>query len=195
MNKLLYSIITFAALCSTGQGFAGGLGGTNITVRAGLSLANCIGNSPNCSSNVTLNAVGENEIIDVKKYKVTSFGDIKDDTKVDLEIPVEKNTQKIYSFKPTQGELAGKMIYLAFDNIPPRLGSIASGKVAVKMYSQNESQKANEWTDVGNMTFDQAAAGEKLTQPFTIKPDGTLVSYDPKRKVTVEYPLGKSKLA
>ncbi len=166
----------------------------NINVHAGFGFNNCWGNNANCPTTVTVTGTGEKPVFDVTKYKVTPFGEITKEKWVKFGLPIVKNTQKFYSFSPTEGELAGQKIFLLFDNEAQRKGSIYGAQTVIKMYRLIEGQKPYEWLIIGNARISRKP-GETPEASFTIKPNGTLLTYDPVRKKLISYELGKKDLS
>ena len=190
MNKVLLTLLVTLAGGYTYTVGAGSVSTT--TVKVGLGFNNCIGKMANCNTTVSVNAVGE--VADIDRTKnLTKFGKITEDTQKTLEIPTQSGIIKIYSFTPSEGEMAGKELFLALDNVPPVLGSIYSGQKVVKLYAQNQDQKRTEWTTVGNFRWKDAL--ESNSFEVTITPNGTIMATDPVRNEEVTLPLGRRKLA
>lgn len=156
----------------------------NITAKVGVTT--CVGAQASCGT--TINAVGENVTIDVSKYEVTSLGKVDQEIIKSLDMPIKQGTMKIYSFTPTQGELANKLIYVVFDNIAPRAGSLAAlKKNTIKVYRRTQDEPNNQWVEVSEITTNQPV--DKL--PFSIEPSGVWSVYDNIAKKTIAIDLGK----
>lgn len=172
------------------SGTSGAVEQVNVDVTALIQVSTCTGKNATCPVTGTINAIGETAIIDVSKFNVEDLGAIETEKKVTIDLPVKKNGMTVVSFTPTKGELAGKKIFLAFDYIDPRLGSRFVGQNVIKIYRRLEDEKADQWIEVGNLRGKDTRA----TWEFTAKPEGTLVTFSPLNKKTVEFVLGTRKI-
>lgn len=173
----------------TGMGLSSSLAGVldlNLYVTAKVGVTTCVG--PHSSCGTTINAVGEKMIIDVSKEEVTSLGKVDKEITKFLDMPAKQGIMKIYSFTPTQAELASKLIYVTFDNIVPRAGSLAAlKKNTIKVYRRTQDEPNDQWVEVSEIATDQPV--DKL--PFSIEPSGVWSIYDNIAKKTIAIDLGK----
>ncbi len=133
----------------------------------------CTGAGSTCS--IVMNALGEEITLDVAALPVKKLGIIAKDTPLLLPLPLEEGTQKIYSYIPSEGELANTAIYLAFDNKKPRPGTRLGSKKVITWYRQLEGDAPNKWIDVGEISV---STSEKFPKeyPVVIKKNGNILT-------------------
>ena len=200
LHMFMYGLCAFALLPLT-MSLSGTCIGVCITINIKSASVSCIGSgSANCSA--TVNAIGEREVIDVSQYKVTDFGVIDKPKEVLFDLPAVRTAYNepvkplIYSFTPTQGELAGTKIYVAISDIIPKLGSRYQGRDVYHFFRLLEGQKPNQWIDAGNLNFILDGTNPNSIPKqwgALIQPDGTwTISYtDAAGEQTVNFAFGK----
>lgn len=113
-----------------------------------------------------INAIGETVKIPLSELTIQPL-DLTQANQ-DLRIPLTVGTRTAYSFVPSTGELAGKTIYLVFDNVVQRPGSQHFGKVIIKVYRHIKGVDAERtWLEVGNISL------ENISLPFEVSSDAT----------------------
>lgn len=156
-----------------------------------VTVQTCTGAQSTCSivKGGKVNAVGEVEIIDVSKQKALSLGSLdKVEQKLVLNIPQTIDGLEIYSFKPTKGDMAGKLIYLALHNEAQRPGSMLAGKDVIKILRQVQGDKADQWVEAGSIIENK---GKLInTIPFYAEADGTFYIRDMNNQNKVVLRLG-----
>jgi hypothetical protein len=176
IHKIAFAtILTAGSLCS---------GQTTIDIKAKVAVATCLrGNCP-----VTINAVGDKVHIDLSKYKITDLGTLTAEKEVTLDLPTVPGEMKIYSFTPSEGDLAGTKVHVAFDNQQARAGSRFSGLNIVKVHRHAEGEK--EWTEAGSFS----GKDQPSTWVFTAYPNGDFKTFSPEGKKEVTFELGAGEL-
>lgn len=142
----------------------------DINMKITAAVQTCVGGEKiECKQ--VVNAIGQVVKMPLKDLKIQDLDLSKGQQ--DLSLPVVPGARTAYSFVPKEGELAGKTVVLAFDNVAQRPGTKDYGKMVVKMYRHAKGVDAqDEWTEVGDISI------EKLSWPFTMKQDGTFMSQD-----------------
>jgi hypothetical protein len=88
-----------------------------------------------------------------------------------LEIPVTPGRKKVYKFIPQQGELTGKTVYIAFENVVKKPGEKDFGTLVIKMYRYVQDIDApGKWTEFGNLKI------PTIAWRFSVSPDAIFTS-------------------
>lgn len=162
-------------------------------IDATLVVTTCTGANANCPVTIQkgkINAIGEAVYIDLGKEPVTSLipkGQkvIENEQTALLDLPA-KGKVKIYSFVPSEGELAGQLIYVALDDVETGRGRLA-GKTFIRILRQLKGDKPDQWLEAGMLV----GPNRPSKWLFTLKPDGTLVTFAGKDKTEIEFGTGK----
>lgn len=165
-------------------------------IDATVTVSTCTGANATCPVTIQkgkVNAIGESIYIDLTKEPITSLipkgqkSIEKDQTQL-LDLPA-KDGVKIYSFVPSEGELANQIIYFALDDVNTGRGRLA-GKAYIRILRQLKGDKPDQWLEAGEVL----ASKRPAQWLFTIKPDGTLITYEGTDKKEVYFGLGKKVL-
>ncbi len=143
-----------------------------LNIRVAIQSCTGVKGGPKTKCRQVVNAIGDKVNIPLSQLKIQPLDLSQPDQ--DLVLPVTAGTRTAYSFVPSQGyDLAGKTVYLVFDNVAQRPGTKDFGKMVIKMYRnvKNVDQEGS-WTEVGNLNFGN------LNMPFSVKPDGTFTAQD-----------------
>ena len=139
MKKLLLSALALAGWCMIAQA-GGGLGG-NVVVTVHSQIESCVGTTVTCSPVMKLNAVADTALLGLSKKPVTDLGTLTNEN-LSLELPKKVGDSRVYSFKPSQGELANQTVYLAFVN---EENARYRGQIYITMVRKVHGQKEAEW--------------------------------------------------
>ncbi len=170
MTRYMLLILTGSALCiSSAQATI-----FDLKLDMRVAIQTCAGGvkgGPKTKCRQVINAIGDKVNIPLSQLKIQSLDLSQPDQA--LALPVTAGTRTAYSFVPSQGELAGKTVYLVFDNVAQRAGTKDFGKMVIKMYRNvKDVDQEGAWTEVGNLNFGN------LNMPFSVKPDGTFLTQD-----------------
>ncbi len=200
MKRINFGLsVVLASIYLTGYAYADAAPALeSVTVNLDLDIVAVVcGPHASCPINITkgkTNAIGDTVIIDVRKLPKTSLipegkTAIEEEQFQWLPLP-PKGGIKVYSFIPSEGELADKTIYLAFDDVVSRPGSRLGGKTFIRILRQVEGDAPDKWLEAGELE----GFSRPTKWPFTLMPDGTLVTIYGKDKRRVEFKLGKKML-
>jgi len=166
-----------AAPAGGGGGLLGGgtLEQINVTVNAAIGFNTCTGAGAVCPTAVTINAVGVPVTIDISTLQ--PLGTIDRNKTISIELPVLLGEQKVYSFTPTTGDMAGQKIIFALDNVKPT-GRYAITGGLVNIYRRT-GIPGQMWIDMGNFTGRISRLPEGTTASFDFATDGTMSLKDP----------------
>jgi hypothetical protein len=186
-NTMIKAVVALLGLTNIAGALA--LGGTGPKINVNVNAKVAVGTCPRGNCPVTINAVGDKAVIDISKYAVTDLGTIVEaKDHVSISLPTQAGDMKIYSFIPTEGDLANKKIFVAFDNQQPRAGSRFAGLNLVKVHRRANGE--TDWTEAG-----QFAGADKVSEwQFEIRPNGDFVTIDPRSKKVVTFELGAGEL-
>lgn len=163
----------------------------NLYLDVDITVQTCTGAGSTCSivKGGKINAIGNVETIDVSKESITSFGKLdKTEQRLELDIPTAVDGLEIYSFVPTKGEMAGKLIYLTLHNEPQAPGSRLAGKDVIKLLRQVKGDKADKWIEVGSIIKNKTKVLKTL--PFFVTADATFYIRDYNNQNRVEFRMG-----
>ncbi len=193
MKTSIYACLMLATFVTAGLGAtpaAPSVEETNVNVKVGLGFNNCWGANANCPVAITIGGALTG-IFDFNVSKAESIfpetgGKITSNELVKLEIPIKKYSELFYSYIPTDGSFAGKELYLAFVNEPPK-GRLL-GQTEISIYRLVEGQKQSEKVRLGSLT---GATAKSNIAAFTFEPNGDFGAWDPVRKKYAPYPAGQ----
>jgi hypothetical protein len=135
-------------------------------------VSNCGEKAVDCS--VTIHGAGDVLLIDTSKEPVVALNEIDSEKTETVKLPDEIGTQTVYSFTPKTGESAGKLIYIAFNNIKPKVGTRYEGKTLLKVYRHFETDAKLQWTEMGKIVINvPSVKGKDMTTQVVMYPDGT----------------------
>jgi len=134
------------------------------------AVQTCVGGERiECSQ--VVNAIGDAVQIPLKILNAQQIDLSK--ARQQLGLPIIPGTRAAYSFISAQGELAGKMVYVLFDNEVQRPGTKDFGKLVVTVNRHVKGvDPADQWFEVGRIVI------EKLEWPFNVQQDGTFTTQD-----------------
>lgn len=153
------------------------------------AITDCSGEQSNCSA--VVNAIGDVIKFDALSMTPKFLGKITQEKTVDIDLPEKQNSKMLYSLIPSSGESAGKLIFVLFDNVTPKIGSRHEGKTDIKVYRQFMGDRPTQWTEVGEIITSEKELGKASV---TIKPDGTATTKEPATGKTKVFALGIAKL-
>ncbi len=175
-------------------GFGGGLncGIIDVTVDVDVEVyvQDCLGAHSTCSivRGGRTNAIGDVSIIDIRHEPITPLMPVKKEgERIELDLP-KVGELKVYSFVPTEGELAGTRVYVALNNILQR-GRLA-GQTFIRVLRQLEGEKPDQWIEAGAFILKGAKAQALKKMSFFASPNGTFVLKDYKGVDKVVFYLG-----
>ncbi len=170
MNK--YNLIALSCLALGSSLLNAGL--IDVKVKITAAVQNCIGGEGSTiECKQVVNAIGDPASIPLKELTIQPLDLSK--PSADLALPVTPGTRTAYSFVPSSGDLAGKTVYLVFENVEQRRGTKDFGKQVNKMYRHVLGvDKPDVWIEVGSVDI------EKLSWPFELNVNGTLTSQNEK---------------
>lgn len=118
------------------------------------AVENCISSgagSTKIQCSQVINAIGQSVDLPTTVLKEAQSIDLSKNEQL-LEIPLTSGKKKVYKFTPQQGELAGKTVYIAFDNLVKKPGDKDFGIVVIKMYRYvQDVDTPVKWTEFGSI--------------------------------------------
>ena len=184
--KLRNIALAIAITTTTAATFAG-----FVTVKTMIGVTTCTGEGAKCLTQQQMGAIGDPFNVDPSKVTVTDLGSVSAAKKIVLNLPTKPDATNVFSFTPTTGELAGKIVYFGFKrHAEARSGTQFAGLQVIEVVRQNLDDAKAIWYKSGQLTSDK---GFPATFDFTIKPNGDLVTLDPttEKDVTIELGLRK----
>jgi hypothetical protein len=158
-----FSIVPITSLILSGSLAYGAIFDIDLDIKITAAIQTCVGGEKiECKQ--VVNAIGETVKIPLSSLKIEKL-DLSQATQ-NLKIPVIAGSKTAYSFITPGGDLAGKIIYLVFDNVAQRPGTKDFGKMVIKMYRHiKDVDKEESWTEVGNIAI------ENLNWSFSVTPE------------------------
>ena len=160
--------------------------GRDVNTKINTAVATCTQRGSTCTAKA--NAVGDVVEFDVNTATAKDLGTIKDETKVDIDLPKNVGEKLLYSLTPTTGESKDTQVYLLFVNKEQPAGTRLAGKSVVIVYRQFAGEKTNKWVEVGIVSNDKPLSLAEAT----LMPDGVAKVPNPKNPTEpVIFNLGK----
>lgn len=172
---------------SNGSGDGSLIGGTKIDVKAIISVVSCTGPHATCPITSTINAPAFTCCGNPTEQKVNALGSITTDLQANLVVPQKAGERSLYSFAPSEGELAGKTIYIGLERQPKRPGTRHADVNRVEVY-RHVTGESLEWKRVGILSSKTELPS---TISFTFKADGDATT---EANPNVTFDLGDVKL-
>jgi len=160
-----------------------------------VTIQNCTGAGSVCEQ--TVNAIGDKITLAIPSQDIVNLGLVSEDRAIEVVLPKNQGTQTAYTFFPSAGEVAGQQVTVLFQNSKIQPGTRLSGKGQVKVYRRFMTDKADAWTEIGNIEFSKPVASltdAERTIQVTLKSDGTAVYTSPYTKKSTIFLAGTKDL-
>lgn len=190
MNKklTLLSLLLASTACVTHSAYAKLL---DFKLDLIVAVSTCTGKNSNCS--ITINAIGDVVDVDVNDSLIVEFGKVTLDSVKNLSLPEIPGIHRIYSFIPSEGELAGTEIYLLVQNEEQRIGTRRAEKTVFTLSRLLADDKSTDWIKVGDIAVKKSDTLKVM--PFLFEKDGTINTFEVKeplegvKKLDTDKPL------
>ena len=174
----------------------------NVDIKAIIGVSTCTGGNATCNVNQTLlNAVGDPFIVKPTAKEATPLGTISSEKIVELALPSNVDGYTLFSFSPSEGDLAGKTVYLALRlSAKGRIGTRFPGFYPVELFRLVEGQNPEkDWLRAGQFRVEGTQGAQAVGKgvsglSFTFKPNGDASVTGPE-KGKITFNLGLEKLS